>query len=78
MNASDYLNRSALYRKLVYGPYREFASEGLNLEGAGRLCAVHPPLATCRPSNIPATRRSRRFSMPVIGRRQWGIATMRF
>ncbi len=23
-------------------------------------------------------RRSRRFSMPVIGRRQWGIGTMRF
>jgi hypothetical protein len=25
MNASDYLKRSALYRKLIHGPYREFA-----------------------------------------------------
>ncbi|WFS25232.1 hypothetical protein [Rhizobium rhododendri] len=41
MNATDYLNRSALYRKLVYGPYREFAgvyAAKMSNEGLGRHC----------------------------------------
>ncbi|MBB4390911.1 tyrosine-type recombinase/integrase [Rhizobium sophorae] len=41
MNATDYLNRSALYRKLVYGPYREFAgvyAAKMSNEGLGRQC----------------------------------------
>ncbi|MDE3816039.1 tyrosine-type recombinase/integrase [Sinorhizobium medicae] len=41
MNASDYLKRSALYRKLVYGPYREFArvyAAKMSNEGLGRRC----------------------------------------
>ncbi|WP_291158171.1 hypothetical protein [Ensifer sp. SSB1] len=41
MNASDYLKRSALYRKLVYGPYREFArvyAAKMSNEGLGRQC----------------------------------------
>ncbi|WP_245293040.1 hypothetical protein [Rhizobium acidisoli] len=41
MNATDYLNRSALYRKLVYGPYREFAgvyAAKMSNEGWGRQC----------------------------------------
>ncbi|WP_246714697.1 tyrosine-type recombinase/integrase [Rhizobium leguminosarum] len=41
MNATDYLNRSALYRKLVYGPYREFAgvyAAKMSKEGLGRQC----------------------------------------
>ncbi|MQX88427.1 integrase, partial [Sinorhizobium meliloti] len=40
MNASDYLKRSALYRKLV-GPYREFArvyAAKMSNEGLGRQC----------------------------------------
>jgi hypothetical protein len=39
MNATDYLNRRALYRKLVYGPYREFAgayAAKMSNEGLGR------------------------------------------
>ncbi|WP_028734624.1 site-specific integrase [Rhizobium leguminosarum] len=41
MNATDYLNRSALYRKLVYGPHREFAgvyAAKMSNEGLGRQC----------------------------------------
>lgn len=41
MNAADYLNRSSLYRKLVYGPYREFAgvyAAKMSNEGLGRQC----------------------------------------
>ncbi|WP_457813768.1 hypothetical protein U8C43_07320 (plasmid) [Sinorhizobium meliloti] len=41
MNASDYLKRSALYRKLVYSPYREFArvyAAKMSNEGLGRRC----------------------------------------
>ncbi|MBY3027347.1 site-specific integrase [Rhizobium leguminosarum] len=41
MNATDYMNRSALYRKLVYGPYREFAgvyAAKMSNEGLGRQC----------------------------------------
>ncbi|WP_292589515.1 hypothetical protein [Mesorhizobium sp.] len=41
MNATDYLNRSALCRKLVYGPYREFArvyATKMSNEGLGRQC----------------------------------------
>jgi hypothetical protein len=41
MNATDYLNRSALYRKLVYGPYREFArvyAAKMSNEGLCRQC----------------------------------------
>ena len=41
MNATDYLNRSSLYRKLVYGPYREFVSvyaAKMSNEGLGRHC----------------------------------------
>ncbi|MHC2303190.1 hypothetical protein ACVJBD_007457 [Rhizobium mongolense] len=41
MNASDYLKRSAVYRKLVYGPYREFArvyAAKMSNEGFGRQC----------------------------------------
>ncbi len=41
MNATDYLNRSALYRKLVDGPYRESAgvyAAKMSKEGLGRQC----------------------------------------
>ncbi|WP_234892059.1 tyrosine-type recombinase/integrase [Sinorhizobium meliloti] len=41
MNATDYLKRSALYRKLVYGPYREFArvyGAEMSNQGLGRRC----------------------------------------
>ncbi|EJC82666.1 site-specific recombinase XerD [Rhizobium leguminosarum bv. trifolii WSM2297] len=41
MNASDYLKRSALYRKLVHGPYRKFArvfAAKMSNEGLGRQC----------------------------------------
>ncbi|WP_234836019.1 tyrosine-type recombinase/integrase [Sinorhizobium meliloti] len=41
MNATDYLKRSALYRKLVYGPYREFArvyAAEMSNQGLGRQC----------------------------------------
>lgn len=41
MNATDYLNRSALCRKLVYGPYREFAgvyAAKMSNEDLGRHC----------------------------------------
>nr|WP_245494759.1 tyrosine-type recombinase/integrase [Rhizobium leguminosarum] len=41
MNATDYLNRSALFRKLVYGPHREFAgvyAAKMSNEGLGRQC----------------------------------------
>ncbi|OKP61986.1 integrase, partial [Ensifer adhaerens] len=41
MNTTDYLNRSALYRKLLHGPYREFArvyAANMSKEGLGRQC----------------------------------------
>lgn len=41
MNASDYLQRSTLYRKLIHGPYGEFArvyAGRLSDEGFGRQC----------------------------------------
>ncbi|WP_245423045.1 hypothetical protein [Neorhizobium huautlense] len=41
MNASDYLKRSALYRKLDHGPYQEFArafTAKMSNEGLGRQC----------------------------------------
>ncbi len=39
MNADDYLKRSALYRKLVHGPYQEFVrvyAAKLSKEGLGQ------------------------------------------
>ncbi|CDX42593.1 hypothetical protein MPLSOD_410026 [Mesorhizobium sp. SOD10] len=41
MNASDYLQRSTLYRKLIHGPYGEFSrvyAARLSDEGLGRQC----------------------------------------
>ena len=41
MNASDYLQRSTLYRKLIHGRYGEFSrvyAAGLSDEGLGRQC----------------------------------------
>lgn len=41
MNASDYLQRSTLYRKLIHGPYGEFSrvyAARLSDEGFGRRC----------------------------------------
>lgn len=41
MNASDYLQRSTLYRKLIHGPYGEFArvyAAKLSDDGFGRQC----------------------------------------
>ena len=41
MNASDYLKRSTLYRKLIHGPYGKFAqvyAARLSNEGLGRQC----------------------------------------
>lgn len=41
MNASDYLQRSTLYRKLIHGPYGEFTrvyAAKLSDEGFGRRC----------------------------------------
>jgi site-specific recombinase XerC len=41
MNASDYLQRSTLYRKLIHGPHGKFAqvyAARLSNEGLGRQC----------------------------------------
>lgn len=43
MNTTEYLNRNALYRKLVYGPYRVFAgvyAAKMSNEGLGRQCTL--------------------------------------
>ena len=59
MNASDYLKRSTLYRKLIHGPYGKFAqvyAARLSNEGLGRQC-------TWRSLRAPGFKRSSRWSV---------------
>ncbi|TIP85014.1 MAG: hypothetical protein E5X58_35265 [Mesorhizobium sp.] len=56
MNASDYLQRSTLYRKLIHGPFGEFArvyAGRLSDEGFGRQWG-----ARCRDRAGPDTSRT--------------------